>query len=94
MLWERRIGGGGGGGEQHYLGEDDQILRIKGILKLLIGGNSRPYALQVVQDKYELEPLTFWHNNCDSAIIFIGRLSETSESHIKSSLLAHQSIHS
>ncbi|PJF18945.1 COBW domain-containing protein 6 [Paramicrosporidium saccamoebae] len=79
LLWERRIG-------DYNLPSDDLLLRIKGVVALSRDTKTGPYALQVVQDKYDLELLTNWTLG-DSAVIFIGRIEEATENILKASIL-------
>lgn len=81
LLWERRID------EQSLLEPEDELLRIKGLLFLEISGVYRPYSLQVVQEKYDLEALHKVQLPIQPAIIFIGRLSSQTQSLITSALL-------
>jgi G3E family GTPase len=81
LLWERRIG-------EYKVPEEDQILRIKGVLMLSTEEKApRPYALQVVQDKYELEPFNHNIEACESAVIFIGRIDTSTEDIIKTAIM-------
>lgn len=93
LLWERRVA-------NHTLRDTDMIMRIKGVLPLLLregeGGGQKEetpvlpkyYYLQVVQDKYELEPFANQTIIRDTAIIFIGRVEEDTEEMIKASIQA------
>lgn len=86
LLWERKLTGGGDGQEEAVLAAEEHILRIKGILMLKVGERVRPYALQVVQDKYDLEPLHHLQADPSPAIIFIGILSAHTEQLLRSSM--------
>lgn len=80
LLWERKLG------NDTCLGGEEQILRIKGILSLKVGEGVKPYALQVVQDKYDLEPLNIFKTTPTPAVIFIGIFSDRTESLLRSHL--------
>lgn len=79
LLWEKRI-------SSYVLDTSDQIIRIKGIVSLQVNGLARSYALQVVEDKYELDPLLRTTGPLDAALIFIGRIDGATEDSIKLSL--------
>lgn len=80
LLWERRVAG-------WILAEDDRIIRIKGVVRLQVNGGERMYAVQVVEDKYELEPLLRTATRLEPALIFIGRMEVDAENVIKTSIL-------
>lgn len=67
LLWERFTGF-----ENNHMPVEEEILRIKGIVYSQDGGF---YALQVVRDKYELNPL-IKNKTMTTTLIFIGRMSE------------------
>lgn len=70
LLWERRAG-------DFVLPAEDALLRVKGILQVATERGTCPYSLQVVQEKYEIEPLlgggAAVAGHSETAIIFIGR---------------------
>lgn len=94
LLWERRVA-------NYHIKDTDTIMRIKGVLSLLrregqtagVPASPKYYYLQVVQEKYELEPFTNQESTRDAAIIFIGRVGEDTEEIIKTSIHALSFYH-